>query len=287
MEDISFMPNRKTIAFISTRFASPFISEVMEGAENVSYALRNKNQSIELFSTRTDKKIKKEILTDIYRARIASVAVMLFQKPDKDEADLFIEANIPLILIENTYPGLSSITVDNEKGSYEAGKLLVSKGRKKIAIISGLTGLDENEVMLARERGLIKAAAEAGVKIPAELIEKVLEYRLEEGAHFFESLITKEKNLDAVFCAAGDMVALGVIRRAKELGYRVPQDIAVIGFDDSVASALVSPALTTVKQPIRKMGEEAFKLALEFAEGKRKDPVNIVMPTELIIRESA
>ena len=99
----------------------------------------------------------------------------------------------------------------------------------------------------------------------------------------------KEDNrgVNAVFCAAGDMAALGIIHQAKIYGIRIPQDISIVGYDDIEIADVVNPALTTVRQPLDEMGRTAFDLAIGSLEGRIKSAKQVILTPELIIRESA
>jgi DNA-binding LacI/PurR family transcriptional regulator len=92
---------------------------------------------------------------------------------------------------------------------------------------------------------------------------------------------------DSVFCAAGDTVALGFMKEARRLGIKVPGDIAVVGYDDILAASMVSPSLTTIRQPIIKMGMEALSIILRTLNNEIKETVTTTFEPELIVRESA
>jgi LacI family transcriptional regulator len=103
----------------------------------------------------------------------------------------------------------------------------------------------------------------------------------------FDRFVKKGARLDAIFCASGDMTAAGVMESAKKYGMRIPDDLSVIGFDDSMTSAFLNPPLTTVRQPIEKLGAEVFNTAVAAIEGKLKSFKHIIIEPELIIRKSA
>jgi LacI family repressor for deo operon, udp, cdd, tsx, nupC, and nupG len=90
----------------------------------------------------------------------------------------------------------------------------------------------------------------------------------------------------AVF-AANDLDAIGAIKAVKEKGFRIPEDIAVIGFDDIQLASYTEPTLTTVRQPIYEMGTTAISLLVQLIEGKKEVPLKVELPTQLIIRESS
>jgi LacI family transcriptional regulator len=276
------------IAFISTRYASQFISRVIEGLEDRSYGTGKYANTLAIYSTRGTQDIKKETLIRILHGRLAEAVIMLFVTPDEGMVSAYKKAGIPIILLENRLKGAYSISVDNISGAYDATTMLLKNGRKKIGLIRGETGFEEvGPTPMDREKGYKKSLSDAGLEFNRSLVEEVRNYLFEEGKIALDKLLSREKKLDAVFCAAGDMCAMGVMERAKELKLKIPGDIAVIGFDDLEAASRVMPALTTVRQPVYEMGTKAFELAVDTAEGRLKKPVNIVIKPQLIIRESA
>jgi DNA-binding LacI/PurR family transcriptional regulator len=276
------------IAFVSTKYASPFISTVLEGVENSSYGMGKYEKMLSTYSTRGSEVIKDETFMKIATGRLADAVIVLALKPNEDAMKEFKKAGIPVILLESRMKGADSITVDNVSGAYDAVSYLAGTGRKHIAIIRGVTGNEEvGPVPHDREKGYKKALLDAGLKTDKNLLEEVIEYTFDEGRQALDNLLANNKKIDSIFCAAGDMCALGVMQRAQELRIKIPQDISIIGFDDIPAAALVKPGLATVKQPVQEMGKRAFAMAVDHAENRLKEPINVVIKPELIIRESA
>jgi len=102
-----------------------------------------------------------------------------------------------------------------------------------------------------------------------------------------ENIIKASLDINAVFCAAGDSVAAGMMDMAKKLKVKIPSDIAMIGYDDIPLASSLRPALTTVRQPLHEMGVTAFDIAAEEIDNGVKGVKDIVLPAELIIRDSA
>jgi LacI family transcriptional regulator len=276
------------IAFISTRFASQFISRVIEGAEDRSNEMGKYANRLTLYSTRGSQEIKNEIFSRILTGRLARAVIMLFVKPDAPVLAEFNKAGIPVILLENRQKGAFSIRVDNTAGAFEAVSHLISKGRKRIGLIRGETGFEEVGLTPGdREKGYKKALACAGIPFLKSRVEQVRAYTFEEGKQCLDKLLSRDKKLDSVFCAAGDICALGVMERAKELKIKIPEDISVIGFDDITAAARIKPALTTVRQPVYEIGMKAFEMAVDAAERSLMTPVEIRIKPVFIKRQSA
>jgi len=303
IDEMNYYPNesakilatnkRDTIAFVSPRLAAPFISTVMAGFENRAYALNKYVYNIEQYSTRSVEIVKKELLLKILYGRNTNALVMLSLKPDEKMLEEYKKKNVPVILIENSMHGAHSIKVDNYTGSYEAVNYLIKKGRKNIALITGekIPSIQDeeigSEVPGERIKGYIDALKINNIEYDDKKILQIHYHNLNEGKDGLNYLLEKDKNIDAIFCAGGDIVAIGVIQEAKKKGIKIPDDIAVLGYDNIWEAEIVSPKLTTVQQPIEKMGEVAFDVAVDAIEGKIHGEKNIIFMPELIIRESA
>jgi DNA-binding LacI/PurR family transcriptional regulator len=110
---------------------------------------------------------------------------------------------------------------------------------------------------------------------------------MESGQHVFEKIREADSSVSAIFVPAGDMVAIGIIKEAKKRGVKVPQDLAVVGFDDIPAAEVVEPELTTVRQPKLEMGDYAINMIVDKIEGRESGVKHKELQTQFIIRESA
>jgi LacI family transcriptional regulator len=191
-----------------------------------------------------------------------------------------------MVLIERRMAGLSSVCADNEKGARLAVEHFIKSGRKDIGIIHG--PLDNNDCTNAKERyeGFTEALKEHGLAFDKRN-SAASWYGFDDGVKACREMLDRGGRPDAVFCAAGDAVALGFMKEAGRRGIKVPSDTAVIGYDDMLAASMVSPALTTIRQPIAKMGAEAFSLVMKSIKNELKEPAELTFEPEIIIRESA
>ena len=121
-----------------------------------------------------------------------------------------------------------------------------------------------------------KALSDNGMQYDPKKVVEVVQYSFEEGEQALAELLKRDPSIDAVFSAAGDMVALGVLDEALRQKIEVPQQISIVGYDDINMAALSRPALTTVKQPIVEMGYRSFELLSATIDGKVKEPETIV-----------
>ncbi|PZF97992.1 LacI family DNA-binding transcriptional regulator [Micromonospora deserti] len=170
------------------------------------------------------------------------------------------------------------VDVDHVGGVTAAVRHLVDSGRRRIATIAGPQDMVAG---IERLTGYRETVAAAG------LAERVAagDFTRESGAAAMRRLLAEHPDLDAVF-AASDLMAHAALRALREAGRRVPEDVAVVGFDDIETAAYTEPPLTTVRQPIQEIGREMTRQLLRLAAGEPVEPA-VILPTELIVRESA
>jgi LacI family transcriptional regulator len=177
--------------------------------------------------------------------------------------------------------GLPTIDSDNLRGGQLATEHLLELGHRRIAMLTGRPDLQSAQL---REQGYRQALAAAGVRAEEELI-LLGDYDPEISVQRARQLLTAPEPPTAVF-AANDMSAIATIEAATGLGWRVPGDLSVVGFDNIPESALCSPPLTTVNQPIRQMGEQAIQLLLQLLRGQASETIHITLPTNLVVRQT-
>ncbi|MEV4491464.1 LacI family DNA-binding transcriptional regulator [Micromonospora coxensis] len=170
------------------------------------------------------------------------------------------------------------VDVDHVGGVSGAVRHLITNGRRRIATIAGPQDMVAG---IERLTGYRNTIAEAG------LPERVAygDFTRESGARAMHQLLDEHPDLDAVF-AASDLMAHAALRTLREAGRRVPQDVAVIGFDDIETAAYTDPPLTTVRQPIVELGRALTRQLLRMTAGEAIDEA-LILPTELVLRESA
>ena len=180
-------------------------------------------------------------------------------------------------------PGASYVDADNRGGARMAVDHLAALGRRRIAIITG--GLDMG-VGVDRLVGYRDGLAAAGLGGRGGELEEAGDFTEEGGAAAMTRLLARPgRPVDAVF-AASDLMAAGALRALRAAGRRVPDDVAVVGFEDSAVARYAQPPLTTVRQPIEEMGRQATRLLLAEVAGQAGG-MHLVLDVELIVRASA
>ncbi|MGW0519975.1 LacI family DNA-binding transcriptional regulator [Crossiella sp. NPDC003009] len=170
------------------------------------------------------------------------------------------------------------VDADNRGGARLAAEHLISLGRTRIATITAGT---DQQAAQARHLGFREALALAG--LPADRLAHG-DFTEAGGATAMAALLTEHPDLDAVFVASDDMAA-GALTVLREHGRRVPEDVAVVGFNDIVTAQHTQPALTTVRQPIEALGREMTRMLIRLMNGE--EPTSLILPTELVRRASA
>jgi LacI family transcriptional regulator len=193
------------------------------------------------------------------------------------------ESGLPVVMIDDRghHPGFPSVATSNRDGAAAAAAHLLGTGRRRVAMV---TGPAEFGCTRDRTAGLRDRLAQAGVELNPRLVVEG-DFTRGGGQAAVEELLAGPE-FDAVF-AHNDLMAVGVLDGLSAASRTVPADVAVIGFDDISIAAHTRPALTTVRQPSREMGEAAATMLLDSLNGTELPDAPHVVPTSLVIRESA
>jgi DNA-binding LacI/PurR family transcriptional regulator len=191
---------------------------------------------------------------------------------------------VPVVLAGRSFgndEGVSYVDADNAGGARMAVQYLLKGGRDKVATIAGPPDMAAGADRLA---GYRSAIADAGLTDPSLVVFG--DFSRVSATHGLYRLLGRRPAIDAVF-AASDLMAAGVLGALRRSGRRVPDDVAVIGFEDSPLAQHTEPKLTTVRQPVEAMGTRmAHELLALIARGGQ-EPAQVILDTELVIRESA
>lgn len=281
--------NNKTIAIITTYISDYIFPSIIRGAE--SY-LSSKGYSVLLASTNNQIEQETRCLQKVLAQRIEGLIV----EPTKSAISnpnlnyyLNIELNrIPYVMINAFYPELSplSITVDDEGGGYIATEHLIQLGHRRIV---GVFKRDDLQGV-KRMKGFVRAHREFQIPIQPGMIISFDTREKYDGTYknaVRHLLSSKKGRPTAIFCY-NDEIALQLFDVLREMRLKVPEDISIVGFDDSQLAEATEIKLTTVKHPKMTMGEDAAKMILEMIESKKpmSDINSIVYPAELVVRKS-
>ena len=193
-------------------------------------------------------------------------------------------APMPVVVIDQlNLPNarLASVGSTNFAGGLAATQHLLDLGHRRIAYLGGPAAAVCNQARMHGYRGAMEAA---GAPVPDGYV-RTGRFSYEHGIAGGAALLDLPQPPTAVF-AGSDETALGVIEAARVRGLRVPEDLSVVGFDDTPVARLAAPPLTTVRQPLREMGAVAVRTALRLAAGERVDSHHVELATELVVRQS-
>lgn len=204
------------------------------------------------------------------------------------------KSGFPFVVIDRYFPEIETdtVTVDNRDGAYSAVKHLLDQGHERIGYIAGVPCTANAD----RTEGYITALGDAGIPYSPSLVQHISALDTEGSIRFepddkggytkMKTLLSLDPKPTAVF-ACNDYIALGAIRAIKEEGLRIPEDIALVGFDDIQFSSTLDVPLTTVRQPKREIGQKAAEILIDKIDQKSGECKKIVLPTQLVVRASS
>ncbi|MEE1941298.1 LacI family DNA-binding transcriptional regulator [Streptomyces sp. TRM 70361] len=259
--------------------SEPYFSAVIRGVSNGLVGTQ-----LQLLLTLVRDQREKDQLTRFLTARRVDGVLLVSVHRDDPLPDLLEKLGLPTVLAGRRSPGepLNHVHSDNVGGACEAVRHLLERGRKRIATITGPLDMDVGD---SRLLGWRDALREAGHRAGDELVAPA-DFTEQGGRTAMRDLLERSPGLDAVF-AASDVMAAGALAELRRQGRRVPDDVAVVGFDDSIIARHTDPPLTSVRQPIEKIGRTITELLLQEIEKPGSARHNVVLPTSLVVRDSS
>jgi LacI family repressor for deo operon, udp, cdd, tsx, nupC, and nupG len=193
------------------------------------------------------------------------------------------DARIPAVVVDRGMrtPGIGDVYVDNKRGSHDVVEYLISMGHRRIGFVSGPRNVQNSR---RRRAGYESALREHGLAVDARLVCPGA-FMCEDGIAACDHFLDLSRPPTAVFCS-NDLMAIGLLRRARERGLSIPEDLSIVGFDDIPLAEWVTPALTTVRHPMLEMGTYSVELLLTRVKGAPLGPSKRLENT-LVVRESA
>jgi len=291
IEQINFQPNTaarslaggrtRILGFVipmgvSALFSDPYFPLLIQG---VSSACNTLDYSVMLWLAEPE--YERRTLRQVLHNRIIDGFIIASMIMDDPLLKPLMEGNLPYILIGRhpTNPDVSYVDVDNQNAARDAVSYLLRSGYRRIATIAGpqnmIGGVDRLEGYRAALRQW-NLPCEDALIVESDFTE-------DGGYQAVQKLLPLQP--EAIFTAS-DSIALGALRAIKDAGLSVPEDIGLVGFDDSSFAARMTPPLTTVRQPITKTGMVAAETLIDMIEHPGSAPRRLILPTELVIRGS-
>jgi len=290
MKEIGYTPNVSaqklrglagtTIGVIVPRIVNPFFSYLVESIEKEGY--KRGYQTI-IFQSHEDSERELDFLNLLKDKQVDGVIMTAYEN-DWNTIQKYMKYG-PIVMC-NEYlsePVVPMVRIDQLTASYEGVKHLVNQGYRKIAYCTGGLfsdfGKDKD-----RNQGYQKALTEAGIEINPNWIF-IKRHAIEDGRKVLHQIYGMQDRPTAIFTGS-DEVAAGIIMEARNKGLRVPEELAVIGFDDQPLAEMLTPELTTIKQPVSEIGYTAMDLIINRLEGKFVENKMYTLQFQLVIRKS-
>ncbi len=267
----------RLILVLIPSIANPFYTEIIKGLEDTAI---EQDYNILLCETGSNPK-RESIYINLVRNRLADGVISMDPAVDKVRLTELAK-KYPVVQCSeyDKFGTISYVTIDSELAAYQAVRYLIQIGHKRIGLINS-----DNKYLYARDRyeGYIKALNEFDIPINTDWIYNVESVRFQDGQQAMRRLLNHPDRPTAIF-ADSDVLAIGALKEINSNGLNVPKDIALVGFDNIDFSNMTYPTLTTISQPMYKMGIASANMIIQKIRGKKVG--NVILDHELVIRES-
>lgn len=290
IKENGYVPNRiassmvtkrtKTLGLVIPDIVNPFFPEIARGVEDKANA-----EGYTVILCNSDNNMAKEdSYIDMFQKKMVDGIIFTASSRRTKVSTELKKLNMPIITVDRDIEGLKKqgkIIVDNAYGAYDAVKKMLLNGRKNIYHLSGpMTSKTTRD----RYDGYLKAHKELDIKPPKNhLLEG--KYISEWGYEAILDIVANNKEFDGIFCG-NDMIAFGALKGLRENNISVPKQVSVVGFDDIYMSKMVTPELTTVKQPKYEMGHKAADMLIKMIKGEPIEKYEWTLKTSFIKRGS-
>ncbi len=289
MEELQYQPSvvasaltgkrTHTIGLIIPDVSNPFFAEIARRVED-----RGRELGFNLIMCNTDNNPEtEEMYLSLIKQKSVDGIIIGTTSKNYHAVNHLLEEHFPVALIAQDIPELTIdvVTVDDFLGGYKAISHLVSLGHKNIGIVLGKLTRTSEKYRFQAYRQVLE---EHGLGFDERLV-KYTDYSMEDAKRAALELLKSPQRPTAIF-AYFDNLAIGVYQAAKELGLAIPDDLSVVGFDNTILAAIVDPPLTTIAQPIEEMARQVMDLLVKEIQGEKLTKQRIILPPELIIRHS-
>ena len=257
-----------------------YFSAILSGAAEALY-----EQDMRLLLSPTGHEHDREVtLLDRLVHGETDGALVVLPKESSDELERLLDDGFRFVVIDPRLPlddRIPSVSAAHMSGADQAMRHLLALGHRRIAVITGPSAEVATE---DRRRGYHAALAAAGI-LPDPSLEAESNFEIRGGVRAAGSLLDLPNPPTAIF-AFNDNLAIGAIQAARARGVRVPEDLSVVGFDDVELATIVTPTLTTVRQPLAEMGRTAVSLLMRLLERQAFETLHVELGTRLVVRES-
>jgi DNA-binding LacI/PurR family transcriptional regulator len=222
-----------------------------------------------------------DALAQLYDSGRVMGVIVVGQWAHHDQLNLLAARKLPMAVwgASLTQQLYCSVGSNNQEGGYLAVQHLLAQGRSRIAFLGSI----QFPEVAQRHAGYVQALGQSALAYDPSLIVST-PFATDLAQDMLQKFFAKARKFDAIF-AASDVLAMTAMRLLQLQGVRVPEDVAVVGYDDIAVAALVSPSLSTISQPIAEAGQALVRMVLKLIEGERQQ--NLALPTQLVVRGSS
>lgn len=261
---------------------TPFFEELLKGVTDATYRHGYHKLAVSYFYGRES---AMEQMKAIHSVRCAGI-VLLATEAVATDVSQFERLGVPIVLLDSWFPtkSLDSVIIDNTRGAYDAVRYLVSKGHSDIGYLHCGVSIRN---FLERQSGFSSAMREIAPR--SEKLPPIVRVgsTFEDSYADMSAYLDAEPELPTAYFADNDIIAYGCIKALSEHGYRVPQDVSVIGFDDMKFPEVMEPRLTTMAVPKDAMGELAVKRLIDLIKGETNgETIRLAVQTQVVERDS-
>lgn len=291
MKELGYTPNPSarrlrgqlatTIGVIVPRIINPFFSYLVNSIEKVAY---EKGYQV-IISQSNENQDKELAFLNLLKIKQVDGIIMTSIENEWSVIEQFLDYG-PIVLCNEyiTDANVPVVRLDQQKGAYIGVNHLIERGHRKIAYCTGGLFAEQGKDK-DRNQGFQKALKEAGISENPSWIF-LNQHSIEDGKNLINQIMDMEERPTAIFTGS-DEIAAGMMVEAKKHGLKIPEDIAIIGFDDQPLAEMLEPQLTTIRQPVEKMGEISTNIIIEMLDNsEEEDILNYELPIELIVRET-
>lgn len=260
-------------------FVNPFFTQFILG---VTGYLEKKGFSLLLSSANNEAEELYQITRSVNSKRVDGIILLTIRDNDQN-IEFLTEKDFPFVVVGTPFNRNELLWVDNDNSQamYELTKHLIETGHRKIAFLGGSQKL---QVTRNRLEGYLRALKEYGIPFSAELILEV-NFSEEDGYRATQALLRDIKGIDAIM-TTDDLIAYGSIRAVKDQGYRIPEDISITGFNNTVLAQYLNPSLTSIEINATELGNQAARILWENIVNDDFETNHFVVNTQLMLRDS-
>ncbi|KQB44309.1 LacI family transcriptional regulator [Flavobacterium sp. L1I52] len=295
-EEMGYVPNTlaaglrgnktQTIGVLVPTVTQPFLSSLISGIEITA---QKSGYNVIIMQSNDSYEAEVSMAKSLYGSRVSGVICSLAMKTtDTSHFQQFVSKDIPLVFVDRVPKDFDTfkVIIDNYAAGFKATEHLIEQGCTRIGHLTA--GSKFGNLYTERMRGYLDALKKHNITPKEELIVDLKAVTYEEGVKASNKLLDLKTRPDGIF-ASGDIMAVSAIQSAKKRGLKVPEDIAIIGFNNDPISEIIDPNLSTITHPAAKMGQISAEIILKNIKSAKKSAEKGItyLDTEVLVRESS